>query len=137
MKKDRVMSDDVVELPEGVPECDREFFEAMMEAASKFAKLSSSLAGSVGIVVRSNSEDGDEFRPMNLIFECSGKKEDRPRQCQRAIIAMYIDQIHTMVEAVRNGSLRDSFSEVLEDAARSMREIGAEPSGPADVSKAN
>lgn len=139
MEKDRAMSDDetdVVELPDGVPESDRECFEAMMGAAKKFAEIPSSLAGTVGIVIRTDGADGSEFRPMILTFECAGKTEDRPHQCRRAVIAMYVDQIHSMVSDVYNGSLRGSFAEVLEDAAKKMREIEADRT-PVDPLKAN
>lgn len=137
VKDDSAMKSDGLDpLPEGMNECDREYFESMVNAAAEFCGLTGALAGSVTLVV--SATEGGEFRPMTLTFIVPSK-DDPTCACrgQRAVIAAYVDQLQSMVRDVANGAIKGHFAEVLEDSAREMRRIEAERGEPVDPSKAN
>ena len=118
-----------IEVPEGMPECDVEAYKILVTASRQLSELPDSLSGAMSVVMRSDGERG--FRPLILNFVCRGKERegDDEYKTARSLIALYIDQLAAMVTDVRDGSLKSTFANVLEQAAAEMREVDAPMKG--------
>jgi hypothetical protein len=121
-------ADDRVEIPEGMGVSEGEAYVLMVKTAKALLNIPNALSGTLAVVLKTDPE-GHNFCPMIVNFISCKEGADVNCANTRSVVAMYVDQIASMVSDVQDGSLKSNFAEVLESAARAMRDVDAPMKG--------